>query len=58
MPGGGPLQGLRVIEITGLGPAPRFSRTPAGVASGPPAPGADTAAVLRDWLGKPPETCV
>jgi len=48
------------IEVDGMtqpGPAPRFSRTPAAVASGPPAPGADAAAVLRDWLGEPPETC-
>jgi alpha-methylacyl-CoA racemase len=30
-------------------PAPRFSRTPATVRHGPSRPGADTAAVARDW---------
>jgi alpha-methylacyl-CoA racemase len=30
-------------------PAPRFSRTPAGVPAPPPQPGADTAQVLLDW---------
>jgi len=37
--------------ITQAAPAPRFSRTPAGLAGPPPAPGADTEAVLREWLG-------
>ncbi|MCU1602060.1 MAG: sle [Frankiales bacterium] len=32
-------------------PAPRFSRTPAGVPTPPPAVGADNDAVLADWLG-------
>jgi alpha-methylacyl-CoA racemase len=32
-------------------PAPRFSRTPAGIPTPPPAPGADVAAVVADWLG-------
>jgi alpha-methylacyl-CoA racemase len=31
-------------------PAPRFSRTPAAVPSPPPAVGADTDAVIADWL--------
>jgi alpha-methylacyl-CoA racemase len=30
-------------------PAPRFSRTPGGIAGPPPAPGADTDAALADW---------
>jgi alpha-methylacyl-CoA racemase len=30
-------------------PAPRFSRTPAGVPTPPPLPGADTEQVLLDW---------
>jgi alpha-methylacyl-CoA racemase len=32
-------------------PAPRFSRTPAATPTPPPAVGADTDAVVRDWLG-------
>ncbi|MZD04920.1 CoA transferase [Streptomyces sp. SID5785] len=35
--------------ITQPAPAPRFSRTPTDVRSGPARPGADTAAVARDW---------
>ncbi len=41
-----------VITLDGIpqaAPAPRFSRTPAGTPSPPPAPGADTKAVLADW---------
>ncbi|HVT70680.1 MAG TPA: CaiB/BaiF CoA-transferase family protein [Trebonia sp.] len=41
-----------LIEIDGVrqaAPAPRFSRTAPGVPAGPPVPGADTEAVLRDW---------
>lgn len=30
-------------------PAPRFSRTPSRIRHAPPAPGADTGAVLREW---------
>ncbi|MCX3059899.1 CaiB/BaiF CoA transferase family protein [Streptomyces beihaiensis] len=35
--------------ITQPAPAPRFSRTPTAVRSGPAQPGADTADVARDW---------
>jgi alpha-methylacyl-CoA racemase len=35
--------------ITQPAPAPRFSATPATLRTGPARPGADTAAVLRDW---------
>ncbi|MFF8970940.1 CaiB/BaiF CoA transferase family protein [Streptomyces sp. NPDC014995] len=35
--------------ITQPAPAPRFSATPTAVRSGPARPGADTAAVARDW---------
>ncbi|MFJ8826794.1 CaiB/BaiF CoA transferase family protein [Streptomyces sp. NPDC102467] len=35
--------------ITQPAPAPRFSGTPTAVRSGPALPGADTAAVARDW---------
>ncbi|WOX21030.1 CaiB/BaiF CoA-transferase family protein [Streptomyces solicathayae] len=35
--------------LTQPAPAPRFSATPATVRSGPAMPGADTAAVARDW---------
>ncbi|MFG2332969.1 CaiB/BaiF CoA transferase family protein [Streptomyces sp. NPDC048604] len=40
------------VEHSGLtqpAPAPRFSATPAAVRRGPALPGADTAAVARDW---------
>jgi len=40
------------IEIDGVeqpAPAPRFSRTPAGVPTAPRNPGADTDRALRDW---------
>jgi alpha-methylacyl-CoA racemase len=40
------------IEVGGTvqpAPAPRFSKTPAGIPSEPPQRGADTEAVLRDW---------
>lgn len=43
-----------IADINGVAqpaPAPRFSRTPAGMPSAPRATGADTEAVLRDWLG-------
>jgi alpha-methylacyl-CoA racemase len=35
-------------------PAPRFSRSAPGTPGTPPAPGADTDAVLRDWGIEPP----
>ncbi|WP_033224506.1 MULTISPECIES: CaiB/BaiF CoA transferase family protein [unclassified Streptomyces] len=35
--------------LTQPAPAPRFSATPTAVRSGPARPGADTAAVARDW---------
>ncbi|MFE6887881.1 CaiB/BaiF CoA transferase family protein [Streptomyces sp. NPDC057694] len=35
--------------ITQPAPAPRFTRTPTAVRSGPARPGADTASVARDW---------
>lgn len=35
--------------ITQPAPAPRFSATPTAVRTGPALPGADTAAVVRDW---------
>jgi alpha-methylacyl-CoA racemase len=41
-----------LIELGGVtqaAPAPRFSRTPATTPTPPPAPGADTDAVLADW---------
>ena len=41
-----------MLEIDGVvqpAPAPRFSRTPASPPAPPRQPGADTAAVLRDW---------
>lgn len=41
-----------IIEIDGVrqaAPAPRFSRTAPGVPASPPEPGADSAAVFRDW---------
>ena len=41
-----------MLEIDGVvqpAPAPRFSRTPASPPTPPRQPGADTAAVLRDW---------
>ena len=37
-------------------PAPRFSKTPAHVATAAPAVGADQHAVLRDWLHRPAAT--
>ena len=36
-----------VDGVTQPAPAPRFSVTPSGIASGPPEPGQDTAAVLQ-----------
>jgi alpha-methylacyl-CoA racemase len=42
---------LTVDGVRQPAPAPRFSRTPADRPSPPPKPGADTAAVLADWLG-------
>jgi len=41
-----------IIEVDGVrqaAPAPRFSRTVPDAPASPPAPGADTDAVLRDW---------
>jgi alpha-methylacyl-CoA racemase len=43
-----------LVEVDGVvqaAPAPRFSRTRADVPDAPREPGADTAEVLRDWLG-------
>lgn len=40
------------VDVGGVvqpAPAPRFSRTPAGIPSTPPMRGADTNTVLRDW---------
>ncbi|MFC9290663.1 CoA transferase, partial [Streptomyces sp. NPDC057052] len=46
--------------LTQPAPAPRFSATPTAVRGGPARPGADTAAVARDWgvprLAGPPDT--
>ncbi|MGV9560077.1 CaiB/BaiF CoA transferase family protein [Streptomyces sp. NPDC003401] len=46
--------------LTQPAPAPRFSVTPTAVRGGPAPPGADTAAVARDWgvprLAAPPDT--
>ena len=42
------------LELDGVfqpAPAPRFSRTPPAVPAPPPAVGADTDAVIADWLG-------
>lgn len=41
-----------LVEVAGVvqpAPAPRFSRTPSQLRSGPAVPGADTEAVLQDW---------
>jgi alpha-methylacyl-CoA racemase len=41
-----------LVEVDGVlqaAPAPRFSRTPPGVPSAPPVPGADTDAVFTEW---------
>ncbi|MBA2323496.1 MAG: CoA transferase [Pseudonocardiales bacterium] len=46
-----------LIELDGVvqaAPAPRFSRTPAGVPTPPPVLGGDTEAVLADWGIEPP----
>jgi alpha-methylacyl-CoA racemase len=47
-----------LIEIDGVlqaAPAPRFSRTPAGIPTTPPVAGSDTEAVFADWgLGQVP----
>jgi len=40
---------VQVDGVTQPAPAPRFSRTPAAMPEAPSAPGADGAAVLRDW---------
>ncbi|MES2298944.1 MAG: CaiB/BaiF CoA-transferase family protein [Pseudomonadota bacterium] len=40
---------IEVDGVTQPGPAPRFSRSAPQVASGPAAPGQDSAAVLKDW---------
>ena len=45
-----------LIELDGVpqaAPAPRFSRTPAGLPTAPGVPGADTAEVLADWGVEP-----
>jgi alpha-methylacyl-CoA racemase len=41
-----------LVEVDGVlqaAPAPRFSRTPPGVPTAPPVPGADTDAVFAEW---------
>ncbi|PHS28286.1 MAG: carnitine dehydratase [Robiginitomaculum sp.] len=41
-----------LIDVDGIlqpAPAPRFSKTPGAIAGPPPAPGADTDVVLKDW---------
>jgi hypothetical protein len=53
----GPLAGVRVLKLAGIGPfgviqpepAPRMSRTPGRIQSGPTEPGADSIDVLRTW---------
>ena len=40
---------VTVDDIVQPAPAPRLSRTPAAIQSAPPAPGADTESVLREW---------
>ncbi|HEY2764863.1 MAG TPA: CaiB/BaiF CoA-transferase family protein [Pseudonocardiaceae bacterium] len=48
-----------LIDIEGVlqaAPAPRFSRTPPGRPTPPPAPGDDTATVLAEWDVTPPAT--
>jgi alpha-methylacyl-CoA racemase len=48
-----------LVTVDGVeqpGPAPRFSRTAPGVPTPPRPKGADTAAVLADWLGDRPAT--
>lgn len=42
---------LTVDDLVQPAPAPRFSRTPAGPPRPASAPGSDTDAVVRDWLG-------
>ena len=42
---------IGVDRVTQPAPAPRFSRTPAGAPAPPHPAGADTAAVIDDWLG-------
>ena len=40
------------VEVDGLvqpAPAPRFSRTPSAVSSGPPVPGSNTSTIMTDW---------
>ena len=40
------------VEVDGLlqpAPAPRFSRTPSAVRSGPPIPGSNTSAIMSAW---------
>ncbi|AHK36185.1 fatty acid-CoA racemase [Rhodococcus opacus PD630] len=47
-------QRATIIEVDGIqqpAPAPRFSRTPSAVPTGPRPIGSDTSAVLGDWLG-------
>jgi alpha-methylacyl-CoA racemase len=40
---------VTVDDIVQPAPAPRLSRTPAAIQGAPPAPGADTERVLREW---------
>jgi alpha-methylacyl-CoA racemase len=46
---------LTVDDVVQPAPAPRLSRTPAGVQGPPPQPGQDTDAVLADWGFTPEE---
>ncbi|MFI5956037.1 CaiB/BaiF CoA transferase family protein [Cryptosporangium sp. NPDC051539] len=44
-----------VADVNGVpqaAPAPRFSRTPPGIPTPPPGPGANNDEVLRDWLSR------
>jgi len=46
------------VEVSGVSqsaPAPRFSRTPSSIATGPREPGQDSQAVLEDWGFAPAE---
>ena len=45
----------RAFDVTQPAPAPRFDRTPGGIAGPPPLPGADTLPVLADWGFTAPE---
>ncbi|MFV2177717.1 CaiB/BaiF CoA transferase family protein [Actinomadura sp. LOL_016] len=39
----------RAFDVVQPAPAPRFDRTPAGIAGPPPLPGADSLRILMDW---------